>query len=71
MRNVKELNFINEKEQVDDEIKQLNLGEATDKNFKILKEVLSSHQTYIGDKKIRKLKRDENDYKNGRVFTFA
>ncbi|KAJ1191023.1 hypothetical protein NDU88_000340 [Pleurodeles waltl] len=53
------------------EIKDINLPEAKEKNYKVLKEVLHKHQEYIKDKIIRKLKRDDGDYKSGRVFTYA
>ncbi|KAJ1201834.1 hypothetical protein NDU88_005640 [Pleurodeles waltl] len=53
------------------EIGDINLPEAKVKNYEILKDVIRKHQDYIKDKKTRKLRRDDNDYKNGRVFTFA
>ncbi|KAJ1135369.1 hypothetical protein NDU88_001809 [Pleurodeles waltl] len=56
---------------LDEEIKNLNLPEATDKNYAILKDILNGYQLYIKDKKMRKLNRDENDYSNGRIYTFA
>ncbi|KAJ1134918.1 hypothetical protein NDU88_001364 [Pleurodeles waltl] len=56
---------------LEEEIKNLNLPEATDKNYTIMREILTGYQLYIKDKKMRKLVRDDNDYKNGRIYTFA
>ncbi|KAJ1092201.1 hypothetical protein NDU88_005313 [Pleurodeles waltl] len=56
---------------LEEEIKSLNLVEATDKNYTIMKEILNEYQLYVKDKKMRKLIRDENDYSNGRIYTFA
>ncbi|KAJ1205978.1 hypothetical protein NDU88_001396 [Pleurodeles waltl] len=53
------------------EINDIDSPDTIIKNYNILKEVLQKHQLYIKDKKVRKLRRDENDYRNGRVFTFA
>ncbi|KAJ1140134.1 hypothetical protein NDU88_006494 [Pleurodeles waltl] len=53
------------------EIGDINLPEAKVKNYEILKDVIRKHHDYIKDKKTWKLRRDDNDYKNGRVFTFA
>ncbi|KAJ1175289.1 hypothetical protein NDU88_000577 [Pleurodeles waltl] len=53
------------------EIDDIDCTDNKAKNYNILKDVLHKHQLYIKDKKLRKLKRDDNDYKNGRVFTFA
>ncbi|KAJ1200188.1 hypothetical protein NDU88_004015 [Pleurodeles waltl] len=53
------------------DIEETNLTEAIENNYEILKEVLQQHQQYIKDKKLRKLKRDANDYKSGRVFSYA
>ncbi|KAJ1181008.1 hypothetical protein NDU88_006219 [Pleurodeles waltl] len=50
---------------LEEEIKNLNLPEATDKNYTIMREILTGYQLYIKDKKMRKLVRDDNDYKNG------
>ncbi|KAJ1148253.1 hypothetical protein NDU88_001090 [Pleurodeles waltl] len=56
---------------LEEEIKNLNLPEATDKNHTIMREILTGYQLYIKDKKMRKLVRDDNDYSNGRIYTFA
>ncbi|KAJ1164236.1 hypothetical protein NDU88_004681 [Pleurodeles waltl] len=56
---------------LEEEIKNLNLTEATDKNYTIMREILTGYQLYIKDKKMRKLIRDDNDYTNGRIYTFA
>ncbi|KAJ1155887.1 hypothetical protein NDU88_008612 [Pleurodeles waltl] len=56
---------------LEEEIKNLNLPEATDKNYAIMREILTGYQLYIKDKKMRKLVRDDNDYTNGRIYTFA
>ncbi|KAJ1193845.1 hypothetical protein NDU88_003141 [Pleurodeles waltl] len=53
------------------EIKELNLMEATQKNYEILKKELSCYQLYLKDKKQKKINRDDNDYAKGRIFTFA
>ncbi|KAJ1096649.1 hypothetical protein NDU88_001784 [Pleurodeles waltl] len=56
---------------VEKDINDIDSPDTKTKNFNNLKEVLHKHQLYIKDKKLRKLRRDDNDYKNGRVFTFA
>ncbi|KAJ1190336.1 hypothetical protein NDU88_007074 [Pleurodeles waltl] len=56
---------------LEQEIVALNPPKASEKNYKILKNILTDYQFYIKDKKFKKLKRDEADYRNGRVFTFA
>ncbi|KAJ1163039.1 hypothetical protein NDU88_003502 [Pleurodeles waltl] len=56
---------------LEEEIKNLNLTEATDKNYAIMKDILNGYQLYVKDKKMRKLIRDENDYSSGRIYTFA
>ncbi|KAJ1188072.1 hypothetical protein NDU88_004837 [Pleurodeles waltl] len=56
---------------LEEEIKNLNLTEATNKNYAILKDILNGYQLYVKDKKMRKLIRDENDYSSGRIYTFA
>lgn len=54
--------------ELEKEIQDLNLKEATEKNYEILKGVLTRHQNEIKDRKRRQLKRDEADYKEGRVY---
>ncbi|KAJ1206662.1 hypothetical protein NDU88_002064 [Pleurodeles waltl] len=56
---------------LEQEIINLDLPEATEKNYGILREILHKHQLYIKDKKQKKLIREENDYRNGRIYTFA
>ncbi|KAJ1099086.1 hypothetical protein NDU88_004190 [Pleurodeles waltl] len=56
---------------LEEEIKNLNLTEATDKNYTIMRDILNGYQLYVKDKKMRKLIRDENDYSSGRIYTFA
>ncbi|KAJ1089792.1 hypothetical protein NDU88_002936 [Pleurodeles waltl] len=56
---------------LEEEIKTLNLPDVTDKNYIIMREILTGYQLYIKDKKLRKLVRDDNDYSNGRIYTFA
>ncbi|KAJ1080704.1 hypothetical protein NDU88_000898 [Pleurodeles waltl] len=56
---------------LEEEIKSLNLTEATDKNYTIMREILNGYQLYVKDKKMRKLIRDENDYSSGSIYTFA
>ncbi|KAJ1104458.1 hypothetical protein NDU88_001871 [Pleurodeles waltl] len=58
-------------ELLEKEIQDTNLKEGITKNYDILNKVLQQHQIYIKDKKMRKLRRDANDYATGRVFTFA
>ncbi|KAJ1211042.1 hypothetical protein NDU88_006404 [Pleurodeles waltl] len=53
------------------EIQDTNLSEAIEKNYGILKEGLRKHQEYVKDSKMRKLKRDANDYTTGKVFTYS
>ncbi|KAJ1170549.1 hypothetical protein NDU88_002424 [Pleurodeles waltl] len=57
--------------QLEKEINDIDSPDTKTRNFNILKGVLQKHQLYIKDKKVRKLRRDDNDYKKGRVFTFA
>ncbi|KAJ1170548.1 hypothetical protein NDU88_002423 [Pleurodeles waltl] len=57
--------------QLEKEINDIDSPDTKTRNFNILKDVLQKHQLYIKDKKVRKLRRDDNDYKKGRVFTFA
>ncbi|KAJ1082733.1 hypothetical protein NDU88_002898 [Pleurodeles waltl] len=56
---------------LEDQIKSLDLPEATAKNYSILRDTLNDYQLYIKDKKLKKIIRDENDYANGRIYTFA
>ncbi|KAJ1209951.1 hypothetical protein NDU88_005320, partial [Pleurodeles waltl] len=49
----------------------MNLEEPTAKNYKILNEITNIHQNEVAQRKARKLRRDESDYKNGRIFTFS
>ncbi|KAJ1216613.1 hypothetical protein NDU88_004214 [Pleurodeles waltl] len=56
---------------LEDQIKSLDLPEATTKNYSILRDTLNDYQLYIKDKKLKKIIRDENDYANGRIYTFA
>ncbi|KAJ1165293.1 hypothetical protein NDU88_005721 [Pleurodeles waltl] len=58
-------------EALEKEIQDTNLKETIEKNYNILKDVLQKHQEYIKEKKMRKLRRDANDYVTGRVFTYA
>ncbi|KAJ1142022.1 hypothetical protein NDU88_008350 [Pleurodeles waltl] len=41
------------------------------KNYEILDMVVEDYQIYLRDKKLGKVKRDDLDYKLGRVYTFA
>ncbi|KAJ1106623.1 hypothetical protein NDU88_004024 [Pleurodeles waltl] len=52
-------------EELEKEIKDLNLKEATEKNFAILNDIISKFQDEIKQRKARKFKRDELDYING------
>ncbi|KAJ1192916.1 hypothetical protein NDU88_002222 [Pleurodeles waltl] len=58
-------------ETLEKEIQDTNLKKAIGRNYDILKNVLQQHQEYIKEKKMRKLRRDANDYAAERVFTFA
>ncbi|KAJ1207430.1 hypothetical protein NDU88_002821 [Pleurodeles waltl] len=58
-------------ETLEKEKQDTNLKDAIDKNYDIIKNILQQHQEYIKEKKMRKLRRDANDYAAGRVFTFA
>ncbi|KAJ1092985.1 hypothetical protein NDU88_004143 [Pleurodeles waltl] len=67
----KRIKLLQDISSLEEEIKNLNLTEATDKNYTIMREILTGYQLYIKDKKMRKLIRDDYDYKNGRIYTFA
>lgn len=56
---------------LEQEIKKMNLSEATEKNFAILNDIIQRYLSDIKQQKTRKLKMDEHDYSSGRMFTFA
>lgn len=58
-------------EALEKEIEQGDNKDAIEKNFEILKRVRETHQLYLKDKKLRKIKRDDKDYNEGRIYTFA
>lgn len=41
------------------------------KNYDILNKILEDYQIYLRDKKIKKIKRDDKDYRDRRIYTFA
>ncbi|KAJ1140078.1 hypothetical protein NDU88_006439 [Pleurodeles waltl] len=41
------------------------------KNYEIMERIVEDYQIYLRDKKLRKVKRDDLDYKLGRIYTFA
>lgn len=58
-------------EAIEKEINEFEEKELIEKNYVILKKVMENHQIYIKDKKLRKIKRDDRDYSDGRIYTFA
>ncbi|KAJ1083205.1 hypothetical protein NDU88_003365 [Pleurodeles waltl] len=63
--------FLKDIHSLEKAIQETNLTQAIEKNYVILRDALQKHQQYIKDKKLQKLRRDANDYKSGRVFTYA
>lgn len=57
-------------EKLENEIEESPLKEVI-KNYEVLEKIIEEYQIYQRDKKSRKIKRDENDYREGRVYTFA
>lgn len=53
------------------EIRDMNLPDLMENNYAILKGVIGKHQLLIKYKKLSKIRRDERDYKQGRLFTFG
>ncbi|KAJ1149400.1 hypothetical protein NDU88_002210, partial [Pleurodeles waltl] len=51
-------------------IQETNLTEVIEKNYMILRDVLQKHQQYIKERKLRKLRKDANNYRSGNVFTY-
>ncbi|KAJ1204176.1 hypothetical protein NDU88_007957 [Pleurodeles waltl] len=58
-------------DKIEKSIEHLNLKEATKKNYEIMDKVLEDYQLYLCDKKLHKIKRDDLDYKEGIIYTFA
>ncbi|XP_069092696.1 cytadherence high molecular weight protein 2-like [Pleurodeles waltl] len=50
--------------ELETDINNMNMEEPTAKNYQILNEILELHQYEITQRKVRKLRRDELDYKN-------
>ncbi|KAJ1116874.1 hypothetical protein NDU88_005079 [Pleurodeles waltl] len=60
-----------EVDKIEKDIELLNLKDVTKKNYEIMDKILEDYQLYLRDKKLRKIKRDGIDYKEGRIYTFA
>ncbi|KAJ1194371.1 hypothetical protein NDU88_003660 [Pleurodeles waltl] len=58
-------------EKMEKEVETMTPKDAIKKNYEILDKVMEEHQVYLRDKKRWKIKRDDMDYKEGRVYTFA
>ncbi|KAJ1213930.1 hypothetical protein NDU88_001559 [Pleurodeles waltl] len=53
------------------EIDDVTQKDLVKKNYEILDKIIDDYQMYLRDKKQRKVKLDDLDYKLGRVYTFA
>ncbi|KAJ1117675.1 hypothetical protein NDU88_005872 [Pleurodeles waltl] len=58
-------------EKMEKYIEAVTLKEVINKNYEVLDKVMDEYQLYLHDKKLRKIKRDDMDYKEGRIYTFA
>ncbi|KAJ1092739.1 hypothetical protein NDU88_005849 [Pleurodeles waltl] len=58
-------------ETLEREIDEIPQKDLVKKNYEILGRIVDDNQIYLRDKKLRKVKRDDLDYKLGRVYTFA
>ncbi|KAJ1177241.1 hypothetical protein NDU88_002502 [Pleurodeles waltl] len=58
-------------ETLEREIDDITQKDLVKKNYEILDKIIDDYQMYLRDKKIRKVKRDDLDYKLGRIYTFA
>ncbi|KAJ1097259.1 hypothetical protein NDU88_002384 [Pleurodeles waltl] len=53
------------------EIDEILQKDLIKKNYEILNKIVEDYQIYLRDRKLRKVKRDDLDYKLGRIYTFA
>lgn len=67
----KAAHLLTETDKIEKEIEASPLKEVIKKNHDILMKVIEDYQVYQRDKKAKKIKRDETDYQEGRVYTFA
>ncbi|KAJ1200546.1 hypothetical protein NDU88_004369 [Pleurodeles waltl] len=58
-------------ETLEKEIDGVPQKDLINKNYEILHKIVEDYQIYLRDKKLRKVKRDDLDYKLGRIYTFA
>ncbi|KAJ1217750.1 hypothetical protein NDU88_005340 [Pleurodeles waltl] len=58
-------------ETLEREIDGVSQKDLINKNYEILHKIVEDYQIYLRDKKLRKVKRDDLDYKLGRIYTFA
>lgn len=58
-------------EETEKEINAMEQKDLIEKNFVILKKVMDDYQLYLKNKKLTKIRRDDKDYRDGRVYTFA
>ncbi|KAJ1161708.1 hypothetical protein NDU88_002189 [Pleurodeles waltl] len=57
-------------ETLEREINDITQKDLVNKNYEILEKIIDDYQMYLRDKKLRKVKRDNLDYKLGRIYTF-
>ncbi|KAJ1208280.1 hypothetical protein NDU88_003666 [Pleurodeles waltl] len=60
-----------EVDKLEKSIDDMNLKDAIKRNYEILDKVMDEYQISLRDKKLCKIKRDEIDYREGRIYTFA
>ncbi|KAJ1141272.1 hypothetical protein NDU88_007606 [Pleurodeles waltl] len=60
-----------EVDKLEKSIDVMNLKDAIKRNYEILDKVMNEYQISLRDKKLLKIKRDEIDYREGRIYTFA
>ncbi|KAJ1096477.1 hypothetical protein NDU88_001617 [Pleurodeles waltl] len=53
------------------EIDEVPQKDLIKKNYEILHKIVEDYQIYLRDKKLRKVKHDDLDYKLGRIYTLA
>ncbi|KAJ1210303.1 hypothetical protein NDU88_005669 [Pleurodeles waltl] len=58
-------------EKMEKEVEIMTPKDVIKKTYEILDKVMEEHQVYPCDKKLQKIKQDNMDYKEWRVYTFA
>ncbi|KAJ1172316.1 hypothetical protein NDU88_004163 [Pleurodeles waltl] len=58
-------------EALEKEIDEVTQKDLVKKNYEILDKIIDDYQMYLRDKKLRKVKRYDLDYKLGRIYTFT